>query len=121
MGVNASVSAPAQGHAAGEAGPGKRQEARSPNQTGITSSEVLPYSRILELQRSGPVPLYYQLAGSLEAAVAAGSIKHGTRLPSDQEMARELKLATGTVRQAWTYLERKGTVTRAKRTGTFVL
>ena len=79
-----------------------------------------PYSQLLQLKRSGPEPLYYQLAQSLERAVADGTISHGTKLLPDSDMARELNLAVATVRSAWTYLERKGLLTRRRHAGTFI-
>jgi GntR family transcriptional regulator len=75
---------------------------------------------VLPLARSGPEPLYYQLAQSLEKAVQAGAICPGTKLPPDRDLANELKIAVGTVRNAWIYLERKGVLTRRPRTGTIV-
>jgi hypothetical protein len=82
---------------------------------------AVPFSRILQLRRCGPEPLYYQLAESLQEAVAAGKISHGTRLLPDVDMAHELRLAVGTVRKAWAHLERKGILTRRQKIGTFVL
>lgn len=86
-----------------------------------TDESGIHYAALLPMPRCGPAPLYYQLAGSLEAAVASGIIKHGTKLPTEREMARELKLAPATIRMAWAYLENKGMITRHRRTGTIVL
>lgn len=80
-----------------------------------------PYSYLLQLKRSGPEPLYYQLALSMEQAVEAGAIKHGTKLLPETDMAKELNLAVGTVRNAWEYLERKGLLIRQRKAGTIIL
>jgi DNA-binding GntR family transcriptional regulator len=79
-----------------------------------------PFSQLLQLKRSGPEPLYYQLAQSLERAIANGTLSRGTRLLPDSDMAKELKLAIGTVRSAWAYLERRGVLTRQRQAGTFI-
>ncbi|WAH99161.1 winged helix-turn-helix domain-containing protein [Arthrobacter sp. MMS18-M83] len=79
-----------------------------------------PYSQVLRLKRCGPEPLYYQLAQSLEQAVATGAIAHGTRLLPEKDMARELNVAIGTVRNAWAYLERKGVLHRQRHAGTVI-
>lgn len=86
----------------------------------VTELQDLRLAEVLQLQRSGPVPLYYQLACSMEAAIGAGMIGSGTRLPTEKDTARQLVLSTNTVRQAWSYLEDRGVLKRLKRSGTFV-
>lgn len=78
------------------------------------------FAQVLQLKRSGPEPLYYQLACSVEAAIAAGTIARGTKLPPEREIARQLFLATGTIRQAWSYLEGRGVIRRLRKAGTFI-
>lgn len=85
--------------------------------SGITPA---PYSTVLEFKRCGPEPLYYQIAQSVERALEAGVIGQGTRLLSEQDMAKELKVTVGTVRSAWAYLERKGILSRQKHAGTYI-
>jgi DNA-binding GntR family transcriptional regulator len=80
----------------------------------------IPYSRFLTLKRSGPEPLYYQLAQSIESAITAGHIGHGTKLPALAVLASELHLAPQTVRAAWNYLERRGVLTCRHGVGTVV-
>ena len=78
------------------------------------------YSQVLLLKRSGPEPLYYQLARSFEQAVESGAILPGTRLISEKDMARELKIALSTVRRAWAYLEAGNVLLRRGAAGTVV-
>jgi DNA-binding GntR family transcriptional regulator len=78
-----------------------------------------PFSRIRSFRRPGPTPLYYSLALTVEEAVDAGELLHGSRLPAEKELAGELKVAITTVRSAWAYLEAKGLITRSTR-GTFI-
>lgn len=87
---------------------------------GPSGTTPAPYSKVLEFRRSGPEPLYYQIAQSVERALEAGVIGHGTRLLPEQDMARELNVTVGTVRSAWAYLERKGLLTRKRQAGTFI-
>lgn len=79
-----------------------------------------PFSQLLRLKRCGPEPLYYQLAQSLEQAVATGVIAHGTRLLPEKDMANELNVAVVTGRNAWAYLEGRGVLTRHRRAGTII-
>lgn len=88
--------------------------------TRVPAAPAVTYSQLLRLKRSGPEPLYYQLAQSLEQAVATGVITRGTRLLPEKEMARELNVAIGTVRNAWAYLERKGVLSRQRHAGTVI-
>lgn len=87
---------------------------------GSAQELITLYSKVLLLRRGGPEPLYYQLAQSVEEAVASGAIHHGSRLPPEKDIAKELRVAVSTVRRAWSYLERKGMLTRTRKSGTFV-
>ncbi|MFE5837305.1 winged helix-turn-helix domain-containing protein [Arthrobacter sp. NPDC056493] len=78
------------------------------------------YSHILKLKRSGPEPLYYQLAQSIEDAIQSGAIDHGTKLPPLSVMAAELTMSAQTVRHAWDYLERRGVLICRRGLGTVV-
>ncbi|MCA4134838.1 GntR family transcriptional regulator [Arthrobacter sp. M4] len=93
---------------------------RNENPDATAAPDQAWLARVLHLKRSGPEPLYYQLACSVEAAIAAGTILSGTRLPPERDIAHELCLATGTIRQAWSYLEGRGVIKRARKTGTFI-
>jgi Bacterial regulatory proteins, gntR family len=100
-------------------GPGRPDHAD--NHDAVTELQDLRLAEVLQLQRSGPVPLYYQLACSMEAAIGSGMIGSGTRLPTEKDTASQLVLSTNTVRQAWAYLENRGVLKRVKRSGTFVI
>lgn len=82
--------------------------------------DELKFAQILPLRRSGPEPLYYQLACSMEAAIAGGRLARGTKLPPEKDIARQLFLSTNTVRQAWAYLEGRGVIVRTKKVGTLI-
>lgn len=75
----------------------------------------------LTIDRSVPVPLYYQLASQLEAAIESGALPPGSYLDNEVDIAKTLGLARPTVRQAMGYLTQKGLVSRKRALGTVVL
>jgi GntR family transcriptional regulator len=83
---------------------------------------VSPASRLraITIDRTSPVPLYFQLAQHLEAAIRSGALPVGTRLDNEVQLAQELGLSRPTVRAAFLYLADKGMVTRKRGYGTVV-
>jgi len=73
------------------------------------------------VDRSGP-PIHEQIARRLVAAIAAGELRAGERLPAERELSRALGVSRMTVRQALGALERDGLVRRVvgRGGGTFV-
>jgi DNA-binding GntR family transcriptional regulator len=76
--------------------------------------------RGVSIDRSSPVPLYFQLARHLEAEIRSGSLPVGTRLENEVALARELGLSRPTVRAAFGYLAERGMVARKRGYGTVV-
>jgi len=76
--------------------------------------------RGVSIDRSSPVPLYFQLAQHLEAEIRSGSLPVGTRLENEVALARELGLSRPTVRAAFGYLAEWGMVARKRGFGTVV-
>ena len=74
----------------------------------------------ITIDRSSPVPLYFQLAQHLETAITSGSVKVGSRLENEVELAERLGLSRPTVRAALLYLSNKGLVVRRRGAGTLV-
>jgi len=74
----------------------------------------------VSIDRSSPVPLYFQLAQHLEAEIRSGSLPVGTRLENEVALARELGLSRPTVRAAFGYLAERGMVARKRGYGTVV-
>jgi GntR family transcriptional regulator len=72
------------------------------------------------IDRSSPVPFYFQLAELLEYEIAHGRLQPGARLPSEPELCEEYGLSRTTVRQALGRLEQRGLIARRKGQGTFV-
>jgi len=70
----------------------------------------------------GARPLHVAIAEQLAAAIAAGTLPPGTRLPPERELAESLGVSRMTVRQALGDLERDGLLRRVvgRAGGTFV-
>ena len=75
----------------------------------------------LGVDRSSPVPLYYQLSQQLEAAIEQGRLAPGKLLGNEIELARRLGLSRPTVRQAIQSLVDKGLLVRRRGVGTQVV
>ncbi|MEV4945481.1 GntR family transcriptional regulator [Streptomyces sp. NPDC053755] len=73
------------------------------------------------MDRSSPVPLYYQLARQLEAAIGSGALTPGTLLGNEIDLATRLGLSRPTVRQAIQSLVDKGLLVRRRGVGTQVV
>jgi GntR family transcriptional regulator len=78
---------------------------------------ILPTS---DIDRSSPVPFYFQLAALLEQEIVRLRWQAGERLPSESELCARFSLSRTTVRQALARLEQEGLITRRKGFGTYV-
>ena len=72
------------------------------------------------LDRASAIPLHHQLATCLRTAIAHGRLRAGAQLPAEKELAAQLGLARGTVRQAIDGLVHEGLLLRRHGWGTFV-
>ena len=75
----------------------------------------------LGVDRTSPVPLYFQLAQQLEAAIEQGRLAPGSLLGNEIELAARLGLSRPTVRQAIQSLVDKGLLVRRRGVGTQVV
>ncbi|MFB7244426.1 GntR family transcriptional regulator [Streptomyces populi] len=75
----------------------------------------------LGVDRTSPVPLYFQLAQQLEAAIEQGALTPGSLLGNEIELAGRLGLSRPTVRQAIQSLVDKGLLVRRRGVGTQVV
>jgi GntR family transcriptional regulator len=73
------------------------------------------------LDRGSPVPLYYQLAQQLEAAIEHGVLAPGNLLGNEIDLSIRLGLSRPTVRQAIQSLVDKGLLVRRRGVGTQVV
>jgi DNA-binding GntR family transcriptional regulator len=73
------------------------------------------------IDRSSPVPLYFQLSQQLEEAIEQGKLPPGTLLGNEIDLAGRLGLSRPTVRQAIQALVDKGLLVRRRGVGTQVV
>ncbi|MFD7231126.1 GntR family transcriptional regulator [Streptomyces sp. NPDC059881] len=73
------------------------------------------------MDRTSPVPLYFQLSQQLEAAIEHGTLTPGSLLGNEIELAGRLGLSRPTVRQAIQSLVDKGLLVRRRGVGTQVV
>lgn len=68
----------------------------------------------------GRGPVYRQLAEALKAAVTAGDLLPGRRLPAERRLARELAVSRSTVLAAFDILKREGWLQSRQGSGTWL-
>src|SRR5579872_235902 len=76
---------------------------------------------LLDIDRSSPVPLYFQVASRIEQAIASGELPAGSRLENEIALAHRLNLSRPTVRRALQELVGKGLLVRRRGIGTQVV
>ncbi|RIQ37820.1 GntR family transcriptional regulator [Jiangella rhizosphaerae] len=72
------------------------------------------------LDRASPIPLYFQLAEQLAAAIAGGQAQPGDPFENEVAMSERLGLSRPTVRRAIHHLVDQGLLVRRQGRGTFV-
>lgn len=75
----------------------------------------------LSVDRTSPVPLYYQVSQYLERAIESGEIPNGTLFENEVQLAGQLGLSRPTMRMAMQHLVDKGLVVRRRGIGTRVI
>jgi DNA-binding GntR family transcriptional regulator len=75
----------------------------------------------IRLDRTSPVPLYYQMATQVEAAIRSGRLPVGSRLDNEIDLAQRLGLSRPTVRRAIAELVDDGLLVRQRGVGTRVV
>jgi len=73
------------------------------------------------LDRTGPVPLYFQVSSAIERAIRSGDIAPGARLENEIAIAQRLGLSRPTIRRAMEELVDKGLLVRRRGIGTQVV
>jgi DNA-binding GntR family transcriptional regulator len=73
------------------------------------------------VNRSSPVPLYFQVAEQLENAILEGHLAPGDRIGNEVQLADQLGLSRPTLRQAIQMLVDKGMLVRKRGVGTQVV
>lgn len=75
----------------------------------------------IQVDRSSPVPLYFQVAQHLEHMIESGELPMGTRLENETDLAGRLGLSRPTMRRAIEYLVGRGLLIRKRGIGTQVV
>ncbi|MEN9715169.1 MAG: hypothetical protein RJA35_636 [Actinomycetota bacterium] len=83
--------------------------------------QLLPLSLFIDLERSGPIPLYFQISTRLEKAILDGTLPAGARLENEIAFGERLGLSRPTVRRAIQDLVDKGLLVRRRGIGTQVV
>ncbi|MEW6651761.1 MAG: GntR family transcriptional regulator [Chloroflexota bacterium] len=79
------------------------------------------YPELHELDKSIPVPLYYQLKSYFLKEIESGNLCLGDRIPTEDELHENLRLSRSTIRHAITELVQEGWLERRKSKGTYVI
>jgi DNA-binding GntR family transcriptional regulator len=75
----------------------------------------------MKVDRTSPIPLYFQVASRLQELIEDGSIAVGTRLENEVDLAEQLGVSRPTMRRAIQYLVERGMLVRKRGVGTQVV
>lgn len=87
----------------------------------MSTGPTLPPELFADLDRSGPVPLWYQISSRLEQAIADGRLTAGDRIENEVALGERLSLSRPTIRRAIQELVDKGLLVRRRGIGTQVV
>ena len=73
-----------------------------------------------EIDRSIPIPIYYQLVTLIKQQIAEGVLRPGDRLPTEAELCAQYDISRNPIQRAMRELETEGLIERSARRGTFV-
>jgi DNA-binding GntR family transcriptional regulator len=88
---------------------------------GANDGDTLPMDLFMDIDRSGPIPLYYQVATRIEAAIRDGRLPAGAKLENEVALSGRLGLSRPTVRRAIQDVVDKGLLVRRRGIGTQVV
>lgn len=85
--------------------------------------EAFPWGKdiLADINRTGPVPLYFQISQKLQNAIESGAIPPGSRLENEMSIAEQLGISRPTIRRAIQELVDKGLLVRRRGIGTQVV
>lgn len=73
-----------------------------------------------EIDKSSPLPYYYQIERYIKSALDHGNINKNELLPSEGKLAKAFNVSIGVVRQAFNRLEQDGLIVRQKGKRAFI-
>lgn len=74
----------------------------------------------LTLDKKSDVPIYSQIANSVEKMVKQGELKVGEKLPPERELAASFGISRGTIKKAYEELEKRKVVKSVQGSGSFI-
>lgn len=74
----------------------------------------------MDLDFSTSIPIYLQIIAEFKRQIATGLLKPGDKLPSQRDLAAQLKVNANTVQRAYREMEILGLVETLRGQGTFV-
>lgn len=77
-----------------------------------TEAPIWPAELFEDLDRNGPIPLYFQVAQRLEDGIRSGVLPPGARLENEISVAKHLNVSRPTVRRAIQEVVDKGLLVR---------
>lgn len=76
---------------------------------------------LADVDRTGPMPLYFQVSSAIERAIRSGAIPAGARLENEIAIGQRAGLSRPTIRRAMEELVDKGLLVRRRGIGTQVV
>jgi DNA-binding GntR family transcriptional regulator len=73
------------------------------------------------VDRTSPIPLYFQVASRMQELIESGELAVGTRLENEVDLADQLGVSRPTMRRAIQYLVERGMLVRKRGVGTQVV
>lgn len=74
----------------------------------------------ISIDRKSGVPIYIQVKNQIMNEIKNGSLKIGTKMPTERELAQRLNTSRNTISAAYNLLEQEGVLTSYQGRGTFV-
>ena len=84
-------------------------------------SRAAPSGSPVALDRSSPVPLYFQVATRLQKLIESGEMPVGGRMENEVDLADRLGVSRPTMRRAIQYLVERGMLVRKRGVGTQIV
>ncbi|MFF2031214.1 GntR family transcriptional regulator [Arthrobacter sp. NPDC058192] len=82
---------------------------------------ILPDTLFADVDRAGPVPLYFQVSSRIESAILSGELPAGARLENELVLGQKLRLSRPTIRHAIQRLVDQGLLVKRQGIGTQVV
>jgi GntR family transcriptional regulator len=85
------------------------------------TSDLSSALRGFRIDRSSPIPLYFQVSAFIEQSIESGRVPNGSLFANEIQLAQQLGLSRPTIRRAMQDLVDKGLIVRRRGIGTRVV